>query len=792
MWLIGRYTEQRTRERWQALTPALDPLPRRRSRAADPARLQPRPRAGGAIADGRRAVPPRDDGHAARGFLSGSVLELAATLGVALVAVDRRRASRGRRHRAPGRADGARARARALPPAAAGSAPSTTRAPTGSRWPTGCSPGRRASGGDAREPACAEPGDGAVAARGASRTRIRRGPARCSTASTSSSRRARQWHSSARAGREEHRRCPAPAPRRSRRGGRIMVGEYRPRGVRSRGVATAGGLGAAAPDAPARHGRGQHPARRSVGFGRQRVRAAAALAGADGFVEALPDGYETIVGDGGRPRLGRRAPANRARAGLPPRRAARHPRRADRRPRPAKRARWSTMRSSGCDRSHGAADRAPARARATRRSVVDALDDRAAAAGGEARDRAAAYSRSPDAIAGRLALSVLLGALTVLFGVGLMATAGYLISRAAERPAILSLTVAIVARAVLRPGPAARALPRAARPRTTSRSASLAHARSRLYERIEPLAPGRLEGYRKGDLLSRMVADVDALQNLHLRVMGPPLVALVAGAVAIGVAAAFVPGPRSSSPAASSSAASPSPPCRRRWPAGGQPPGGGTRRAVGRARRAPQCRPRARGLRTGGRQARPCPGRGRRARAPVPVAMRSRAASPTVSRCSSSARPSPASSRRGLGARRRGSRQDDDRDARPPRPRVVRGRPATLRGGTGAVRDARARVGGCSRSWIVSRLWPIPTVPAPPPPSPLRARARGRQRPLRARGGSRARRRQPSPRARAANRAGWRERVGQDDGRQSRAPLPRSRAGARDARRPRPARAQPG
>ena len=32
-----------------------------------------------------------------------------------------------------------------------------------------------------------------------------------------------------------------------------------------------------------------------------RVRAAAALAGADAFVRELPDGYETVVGDGGRP-----------------------------------------------------------------------------------------------------------------------------------------------------------------------------------------------------------------------------------------------------------------------------------------------------------------------------------------------------------------------------------------------------------------------------------------------------------------------------------------------------------
>ena len=49
-----------------------------------------------------------------------------------------------------------------------------------------------------------------------------------------------------------------------------------------------------------------------------------------------------------------------------------------------------------------------------------------------------------DAPRARVALSVGLGALTVLFGVGLMATAGYLISRAAEEPPVLSLSVAIV------------------------------------------------------------------------------------------------------------------------------------------------------------------------------------------------------------------------------------------------------------------------------------------------------------------------------------------------------------
>ena len=46
---------------------------------------------------------------------------------------------------------------------------------------------------------------------------------------------------------------------------------------------------------------------------------------------------------------------------------------------------------------------------------------------------------------GRLILSASLGAAAVVCGIGLMTTAGYLIARAAERPAILSLTTVIVA-----------------------------------------------------------------------------------------------------------------------------------------------------------------------------------------------------------------------------------------------------------------------------------------------------------------------------------------------------------
>jgi ATP-binding cassette, subfamily C, bacterial CydC len=140
----------------------------------------------------------------------------------------------------------------------------------------------------------------------------------------------------------------------------------------------------------------------------------------------------------------------------------------------------------------------------------------------------------------RVALAAGLGALTVIFGAGLMATAGYLISRAAERPAILSLTVAIVAvRFFGLARPLSRYLERLASHDLALRV--LGRVRVRVYRDIEPLAPAQLVGYRHGDLLARMVADIDALQNLHLRAVGPPLVALLAGAVVVGVQAAFLP-----------------------------------------------------------------------------------------------------------------------------------------------------------------------------------------------------------------------------------------------------------
>ena len=114
--------------------------------------------------------------------------------------------------------------------------------------------------------------------------------------------------------------------------------------------------------------------------------------------------------------------------------------------------------------------------------------------------------------------------------IGLLATSGYLISRAAQRPEILALMVTIVA-------VRAFGLTRAAL-RYSERLAShdlalrqLARLRVRFYERLEPLLPGQLRR-DSGDLLARFVSDVDTLSDLYLRALIPALAALlvIAGA----------------------------------------------------------------------------------------------------------------------------------------------------------------------------------------------------------------------------------------------------------------------
>jgi thiol reductant ABC exporter CydC subunit len=153
---------------------------------------------------------------------------------------------------------------------------------------------------------------------------------------------------------------------------------------------------------------------------------------------------------------------------------------------------------------------------------------------------AARLARLGRVPASRVAWSLVLATLAVGFGVALLGTAGYLISRAAEQPPILSLTVTIVlVRFLGLARPVARYADRLASHDLALRA--LGRIRARVYERIEPLAPGRLEAYRRGDLLARMVGDVDTLQGLYVRGLLPGVVALVVGAACILVAALILP-----------------------------------------------------------------------------------------------------------------------------------------------------------------------------------------------------------------------------------------------------------
>ncbi|MFI6723067.1 thiol reductant ABC exporter subunit CydD [Streptomyces atratus] len=134
---------------------------------------------------------------------------------------------------------------------------------------------------------------------------------------------------------------------------------------------------------------------------------------------------------------------------------------------------------------------------------------------------------------GQLALALLLGSLALASAVGLMAVSGWLISRASEQPPVLYLMVAVTATRAFGLG---RAVFRYAE-RLVSHDAvlkMLAELRVAVYRGLERIAPAGLRRTRRGDLLSRLVADVDALQDYWLRWLLPVGTAVVVGAATAG------------------------------------------------------------------------------------------------------------------------------------------------------------------------------------------------------------------------------------------------------------------
>ena len=121
-----------------------------------------------------------------------------------------------------------------------------------------------------------------------------------------------------------------------------------------------------------------------------------------------------------------------------------------------------------------------------------------------------------------LGLGTVLGLATVCAGIGLLGLAGWFIAAAAF--AGLSTVSAQLFNLFL-PSVGIRLF---AIVRTTARYAErivshevtfrlLQSLRVWFYQKLEPLAPARLMDFRSGDILNRIVADIDALDNLFLR-----------------------------------------------------------------------------------------------------------------------------------------------------------------------------------------------------------------------------------------------------------------------------------
>jgi thiol reductant ABC exporter CydC subunit len=141
---------------------------------------------------------------------------------------------------------------------------------------------------------------------------------------------------------------------------------------------------------------------------------------------------------------------------------------------------------------------------------------------------------------GSLFGAALLGAITLMSSIALMATSGWLISQASQMPPVLTLSVAVVG---VRTFALSRGVARYAE-RLVSHNAtfkSLTGIHRAIFDRLELLAPAGLPAFRSGDLLARLVADVDSVQDLPLRVLMPIFSGVLAASFAIGLTAWILP-----------------------------------------------------------------------------------------------------------------------------------------------------------------------------------------------------------------------------------------------------------
>lgn len=142
-----------------------------------------------------------------------------------------------------------------------------------------------------------------------------------------------------------------------------------------------------------------------------------------------------------------------------------------------------------------------------------------------------------------MALSMLVSAAATLANIGLMATSGWFITAmglagvAGVRMNYFTPAALIRAFAIIRT--VGRYLERLVSHEATLRI--VAGLRTWLYSRFEPLAPAGLQHIHSGDVLARMGADIDEIENAFLRLLVPAGVAIIVVLVVSGVALLYLP-----------------------------------------------------------------------------------------------------------------------------------------------------------------------------------------------------------------------------------------------------------
>ncbi|MFH4829872.1 heme ABC transporter ATP-binding protein/permease CydC [Vibrio diabolicus] len=129
-----------------------------------------------------------------------------------------------------------------------------------------------------------------------------------------------------------------------------------------------------------------------------------------------------------------------------------------------------------------------------------------------------------------LSLGMLLAFLTLAASIGLLALSGWFISAAA----VAGLTVARETFNYMLPGAGVRgaAMARTAGrwgERVVSHNATfklLTDLRIFFFKKLAPLIPGRVSTMRDADLLNRLVADVDAMDHVYLRLISPVVIGI--------------------------------------------------------------------------------------------------------------------------------------------------------------------------------------------------------------------------------------------------------------------------